>query len=771
MMNPAGSAYRHQRCLEQAMSDPQSLNIYSPADLAILPAGERVFISHRRTDKPLAEAVAAVLGAQGVHYWFDKDDEDTQRAVDLGMAGDQALVHSIERGIKHCSQMLGLLSAATRGSWWVPYEIGFSRSQQAHTSYLVLESIRRMDDLPEYARLAANYWSVDELVRWAASLAAGHVQAVAAPLDGSLVATLEQFVPLQPREPAISQLSARALAAIEQLSDVRTQEALRLTSAGKFQWLPTTGGLVRDLAYDLYAPLAFYQLHSATLTGPQKDMLDWIYQSVTLHYDLAQVTPRIAYQPEAPGWRQRRYVEPASSWLQGLSPEQLEKRLRRFFIVPDMSQNLRLATKEEFKAEFDRVLRPGTEHDQRSLGVLVNPLFGFTPRDRPVFRRVLALQHLLHIQLAGRSAGAIFEDSLIDEIQRFVWNRKAGGTLRPVPLRASHNGAVNAVAAAELDGRPVVISGSADGTVRIWDLATGAPVGTPFTRLGDTVVAVAAAELDGRPVVISGGGIVVRVSDLATGAPVGTAFTEYDNVWAVAGAELGGRPVVIRGGEGPQPVGPDALRLISGGEGPKVRGREAPKLTSGGKGPMDRFNEALELLSLFSGGGVISPFDGTVRVSDLATGTPVGDPFTGHRARVVAVAAAELERRPVVISGSADKTVRVWDLATGAPVGDPFTGHSDTVYAVAAAELDGRPVVISGSADGTVRVWDLATGAPTGSPFTGHTGPVNAVAAAELDGRPVVISGSADKTVRAWNLATGAPTGGPFTSQPNAVTS
>jgi WD40 repeat protein len=90
---------------------------------------------------------------------------------------------------------------------------------------------------------------------------------------------------------------------------------------------------------------------------------------------------------------------------------------------------------------------------------------------------------------------------------------------------------------------------------------------------------------------------------------------------------------------------------------------------------------------------------------------------------------------------------------------------------VAAAELERRPVVISGSADGTVRVWDLATGAPTGSPFTGHTGPVNAVAAAELDGRPVVISGSADKTVRAWNLATGAPTGGPFTSQPNAVTS
>jgi hypothetical protein len=80
----------------------------------------------------------------------------------------------------------------------------------------------------------------------------------------------------------------------------------------------------------------------------------------------------------------------------------------------------------------------------------------------------------------------------------------------------------------------------------------------------------------------------------------------------------------------------------------------------------------------------------------------------------------------VVISGSDHRTVRVWDLATGTPVGDPFTGR-DPVNAVAAAELDGRRVVISGSSDGTVRVWDLATGTPVGDPFTGHGGPVTAV--------------------------------------------
>jgi WD40 repeat protein len=95
---------------------------------------------------------------------------------------------------------------------------------------------------------------------------------------------------------------------------------------------------------------------------------------------------------------------------------------------------------------------------------------------------------------------------------------------------------------------------------------------------------------------------------------------------------------------------------------------------------------------------------------------------------VTAVAVAELDRRPVVVSGSYDRTVRVWDLATGTPVGKPFTGHAGRVYAVAVAELDGRPVVVSGSDDRTVRVWDLATGTPLGDPSTSYGGGVNAVA-------------------------------------------
>ena len=176
-----------------------------------------------------------------------------------------------------------------------------------------------MEGLPEYARLAANYWSIDELVRWAVSLAQGHMQAPTAPLDVALVASLQQFLPRQPPEPVISELSARAVTSIEQLFDDRTQRALQLEPPEEFKWLPTRGGLVRDLAYDLYAPLAFYQLRSSALARPEKDILGLIYRSVTLHYKLAQVAPVLDDYPETQGWRRRRYVEPASSWLQGLS--------------------------------------------------------------------------------------------------------------------------------------------------------------------------------------------------------------------------------------------------------------------------------------------------------------------------------------------------------------------------------------------------------------------------------------------------------------------
>jgi len=66
--------------------------------------------------------------------------------------------------------------------------------------------------------------------------------------------------------------------------------------------------------------------------------------------------------------------------------------------------------------------------------------------------------------------------------------------------------------------------------------------------------------------------------------------------------------------------------------------------------------------------------------------------------------------------------VRVGDLTSRKPVGEPLTGHTRPVQAVATTMMNNRPVAVTGGVDTTVRVWDLITRQQTGEPLSGHTG-------------------------------------------------
>jgi hypothetical protein len=100
-----------------------------------------------------------------------------------------------------------------------------------------------------------------------------------------------------------------------------------------------------------------------------------------------------------------------------------------------------------------------------------------------------------------------------------------------------HTSAVAAVACTTVGGRPVAVTGSLDGTVRVWDLAAGQLTATLTGHTGHTgaVGAVACTTVDGRPVAVTGSrDHTVRVWDLAAGQLTATLTGHTSAVAAVA---------------------------------------------------------------------------------------------------------------------------------------------------------------------------------------------------------------------------------------------
>ena len=202
--------------------------------------------------------------------------------------------------------------------------------------------------------------------------------------------------------------------------------------------------------------------------------------------------------------------------------------------------------------------------------------------------------------------------------------------------------------------RDIIVSGSADETVRVWDAVTGDPAGAPLEGHDDSVNAVAIGRAGDRDIIVSG-------SDDRHGAGLGRGHRRPGRRPAGGHDDCGERGG-DRAGRGPRH---HRLRL---------RRRHGAGLGRGHRRPGRRRR------------------------------------WHGHDRAVYAVAIGRAGDRDVIVSGSADGTVRVWDAVTGDPVGAPLAGHDNSVNAVAIGRAGDRDVIVSGSDDGTVRVWDAVTG-------------------------------------------------------------
>ncbi len=300
-------------------------------------------------------------------------------------------------------------------------------------------------------------------------------------------------------------------------------------------------------------------------------------------------------------------------------------------------------------------------------------------------------------------------------------------------------GVATTMATGMLGGRPAVAVGYDDSTVRVWDLATGAPVGRPILlpiRVAEDHSAIAVGEADGRSVVVTNGFDQTRVWDLETGR---CEVLGPRRVYSVAITVVDGRPILVMGGDGSVHVW--SLRTRKAVHGMRLTAHEGP----------------VRALAVARVGGrpvaVSGGEDGSVRLWDLRSGASRPMASTRDAACVRGVVVGSIDGRSCAVSGADDGTAKVWDLKAGRAWGRPLTGHKGPVTAVALAHTGRHPVAITGGEDGTARLWDLRSRSQRDAPLWEHTGPVWSVAAASVHGRPVVLAGSGDPVrIRGWDI-------------------
>ena len=290
-----------------------------------------------------------------------------------------------------------------------------------------------------------------------------------------------------------------------------------------------------------------------------------------------------------------------------------------------------------------------------------------------------------------------------------------------------------------LDGTRVVTA-SADGMVRIWNVVTGRQLmglehrgevrNTELSRDGARIVTVSADKK-------------AHLWNTATGQEL--AVLEHGGSRQGDDPRRGNLPSDRREGVRSAVFSPDGKYILTAGDDGTARLWDAATGKPFARWLLHRGSVQSAAFNLDGTRIVTVSDDKTARVWGAATGHPLS-PLLEHHSAVWAAAFSPDSRKVVTVS--AETTAHVWDAGTGRHLA--MLAHQGIVVS-AVFSPDGSRVVTA-SDDKTARVWDATTGAPLAPPLE-HQGKVRS-AAFSPDGARIVTA-SADQTARVWDARTG----------------
>jgi WD40 repeat protein len=300
------------------------------------------------------------------------------------------------------------------------------------------------------------------------------------------------------------------------------------------------------------------------------------------------------------------------------------------------------------------------------------------------------------------------------------------------------------------DGQMLATAGW-DRAIRLWDVATGRPLGLPLVGQTGYVTCVAFSP-DSKVLASGGADGAIWLWDVARGHQLGP--------------PLRGQTAAVNS----VAFSPDGTTLASGGADGAIRLWDvvhrhslSPVLT-GQTGSVNSVAFSPSGTTLASGS-----FDGTIRLWDISRGHQLGRPLRGQTGSVNSVAFSPDGK--TLASGSADTTIRLWDTArrhafvSALNAGSGVVPFGSAIRSVAFSP-DGR-VLASGDVDGAIRFWDVAQGHQLGPPLNGSILGVSSIAF-NPDGA-ILASGGADGTIQLWNVTRRQSLGSPLAGHTDNV--
>ncbi|MGH3616103.1 MAG: WD40 repeat domain-containing protein [Pseudonocardia sp.] len=159
-------------------------------------------------------------------------------------------------------------------------------------------------------------------------------------------------------------------------------------------------------------------------------------------------------------------------------------------------------------------------------------------------------------------------------------------------------------------------------------------------------------------------------------------------------------------------------------------------------------------------------WDGTVRLWDVGTGTPYGQPLKSHKVAVMALMALPTHGSELLASFDYNGSVRLWDPSSGKIIKRSLwpRGTSVSSRCVTLVRQSGAPPILAaGYNSGKVRLWDSVTFNPTRT-LSGHRRPIVAVLPwPQRNSVELLATISDDSEVRLWDPVTGSSAGEFFT--------